>query len=1019
MSVVLTLITAVVAIISVKLFVRYRKFRKFVKTIDKIPGPKSYPFFGNTLGVLRVHRDGRWQWFRDLCTRYGEKGIFRTWLGNRPNIHLTSAEAISVIMPNKNLITKSAIYDYVHPWLGSGLLTSTGEKWHRQRKLITPTFHFNILEHFGVVMSEKAEILKECIKSEYEKDPKKPIDMFVWLTRCALDIICESAMGININAQTDVDSEYSVALHSITVQAVERMFRPWLAWDRLYYLSHHGRRFKRNVEIAHKFTNQVIRERKSARALQTQNSDECYDEDKPKRRAFLDHLLDACERDNTPLTDDELREEVDTFLFAGHDTTAAAMSWALFSLGNHPDIQDKIHQEQLEVFGDSTEPATLHQISELKYLERVIKETLRLFPSAPSVGRFVTEEIEIAGYKIPEQASVSVQIHRVHHDPKYWKNPDKFDPDRFLPENSQGRHPYAYVPFSAGPRNCIGQKFALLEQKIVLTAILRSWRVKSHLKFEDAKMYSEFILRPQDGIKIYFSPKDVFIMSIILALITTVLAVIIIKLLQRYIEFRRFVKIIDKIPGPKGYPVVGNMLDILHVSREGRWKWFCNLSSQYTDAGIFRTWLGPVAHINLISPETAAVVMSSKTLITKSMVYDFLYLWLRTGLLTGTGDKWYRHRKLITPTFHFNILEQFEVVMTEKAEILKRCIESELKNDPKKSIDVFAFMTRCALDIICESAMGININAQMTSQKTEYSEALHNITIQAMDRILRPWLYIDRLYYMTSHGKTFKRTVDTIHKFADQVIKEKRLARERQKQNPDEEISEDKPKRRAFLDHLLDACERDNTPLTDDELKEEVNTFMFAGHDTTAAAMSWALFSIGNHPEVQEKIHQEQLEVFGDSTEPATPRQISELKYLERVIKETLRMFPSAPGVSRTGTEDLEIGEYKIPKGAVIAVQIHRIHHDPRHWPDPERFDPDRFLPENSQGRHPYAYVPFSAGLRNCIGQKYAMLEQKIVLTAVLRSWRVKSHAKFEEAAIHSDIILRPQNGVHIYFTPK
>nr|XP_046486885.1 cytochrome P450 4C1-like isoform X2 [Neodiprion pinetum] len=446
MSVLVLLLTAACAIILIRICQLFHKFYRFAKIIDKIPGPKSYPIVGTALALSKVKRNDLYKWFQARCKEY-EGGIFRIWVGIKADIHLSTAENVSTILPSKSLITKSETYDFLHPWLGTGLITSTGDKWNRQRKLLTPAFHFNILEEYSAAMFEKAEILKQCIESTLKNCPNEPIDMFTLITRCALDIICESAMGININAQIDHSAEYSMALHKISYETIERIFRPWIHNDWFYYQLRRGKEYKNSVETAHRFTAK------------------------------------------------------------GHDTTAAAISWGLFCIGNNPDVEKKIHQEQLRVFGDSVEPATLNQINELKYLERVVKETMRLFPPVPTVGRIMSEEINIAGYKIPRGTNITVHIHHIHRDPKHWTNPEKFDPDRFLPENSQERHPYAYVPFSAGPRNCIGQRFSLLEQKIVLTTVLRKWRIKSALKYEEAECYIELILRPQNGIKIYFTPK--------------------------------------------------------------------------------------------------------------------------------------------------------------------------------------------------------------------------------------------------------------------------------------------------------------------------------------------------------------------------------------------------------------------------------------------------------------------------------------------------------------------------------
>ena len=139
--------------------------------------------------------------------------------------------------------------------------------------------------------------------------------------------------------------------------------------------------------------------------------------------------------------------------------------------------------------------------------KRQVKETLRLFPSVPFFSRYVSEDIEIAGYKVPKGVSATIFTYMIHRDEKYYPDPEKFDPDRFLPENSADRHPYAYIPFSAGKRNCIGQRFALMEEKIILANIFRRFEVKSLSTTDEIKMLPELVLKPMNGIPISIKPR--------------------------------------------------------------------------------------------------------------------------------------------------------------------------------------------------------------------------------------------------------------------------------------------------------------------------------------------------------------------------------------------------------------------------------------------------------------------------------------------------------------------------------
>ncbi|GLH09722.1 Cytochrome P450 6j1 [Gryllus bimaculatus] len=227
---------------------------------------------------------------------------------------------------------------------------------------------------------------------------------------------------------------------------------------------------------------------------------------KKKRLAFLDLLLEASEN-GTKLSDQDIREEVDTFMFEGHDTTTAGICWSLLLLGEHQDVQTKVAEELDAIFDGSERAATMRDVQEMKYLERVVKEALRLYPSVPFVGRALPEDAHVAGHVLPAGAVVNLHIFHVHRDARNWPDPERFDPDRFLPENARGRHPYAYIPFSAGPRNCVGQKFALLEEKTLLSAVLRKFHVHTTEKRDALTLMNELILRPESGIQLQLTPR--------------------------------------------------------------------------------------------------------------------------------------------------------------------------------------------------------------------------------------------------------------------------------------------------------------------------------------------------------------------------------------------------------------------------------------------------------------------------------------------------------------------------------
>ncbi|XP_043579130.1 cytochrome P450 4g15-like [Bombus pyrosoma] len=228
-----------------------------------------------------------------------------------------------------------------------------------------------------------------------------------------------------------------------------------------------------------------------------------------KRFAFLDLLLELS-RNGAKSTDQKIQKEVDTIMFEiieDHDTTAAGSSFVLCVLGIHQDVQERVFEELNEIFGESNRPCTFQDSLEMKYLERVIYETLRHFPSVPAIARHLNNDV-----KIVTELFITKRLYdfdyRVHRLKEFYPNPDVFDPDNFLPEEKQNRHYYSFISFSAGPRSCVGRKYAILKLKVLLSTILRNYKILSDLTEKDFRLKIDIILKRVDGFQIKIEPRN-------------------------------------------------------------------------------------------------------------------------------------------------------------------------------------------------------------------------------------------------------------------------------------------------------------------------------------------------------------------------------------------------------------------------------------------------------------------------------------------------------------------------------
>nr|XP_019548744.2 cytochrome P450 4C1-like [Aedes albopictus] len=498
-----------------------------------------------------------------------------------------------------------------------------------------------------------------------------------------------------------------------------------------------------------------------------------------------------------------------------------------------------------------------------------------------------------------------------------------------------------------------------------------------------------------------------------------VLLIIIVLLVYEVIDKNgRIFRAINKFPGPPCLPLIGNLSEILFMDQATTWQWARKWPKRY--GGTYRFWFNSSLYVlNVIRVREAEPILSSTKHIDKSEFYKFLHPFLGLGLLNSTGSKWMHRRRILTPSFHFNILNGFHRTFVEECDQLMITLGEHVDKGVATALQ--PVMSKFTLNTICETSMGVKLST--VSGADVYLTKLYEIGEVLAYRLTRPWLLSDFICRLTGYKAALDKLLLPVHSFTTGIINKKReqfLAeyKEHTGELTEENIYLNPKKRYAMLDTLLLA--EQNQLIDEAGIREEVDTFAYEGHDTTAAALIFIFFTLAREQAVQDRIFSEILHIYNNkpqSNRAFTPQDYTEMKFLDRALKECLRLWPPVTFISRSISEDIVLDDGNlIPAGCVANIFIMDMHRDPEQFPDPDRFDADRFLPEEVDRRNPYAYVPFSAGPRNCIGQKYAMMELKVVVVNALLRFRVLPVTRLEEINFVADLVLRSTNPIEVRF---
>ena len=446
----------------------------------RAPGPRGNLLLGSAVALQRDSLE----FYTDMAQRYGE--VVRTRLLLWPTYLVFHPDGVRHVLQehHQNYDRNLFLYKGLRPFFGEGLATSSGPSWLQHRRLMQPAFHRTRLAALGTMMTDAIGDMLTGWQTTAQQE--QPLEVNQEMLRLTLRMLGQALFRVDLSDQTDVIGQAFTNLLTLLGEYVYLPFPP------LSVPTPGNRRMQAGLRTLNAVVQRLIEERR-----------------KPQQAAqhdLLSMLLEAQDEESGQgLSDRQVRDEVFTLLFAGHETTANALTWALYLLAQHPAVEQRLQAEVDTVLAGRT--PTVEDLSRLPYTRMVLEETLRLYPPGATIPRRAIAADLIGGFAIPANSLVFLTPYVTHRHPDFWEQPEVFDPQRFTPERVAARHRFAYFPFGGGPHLCIGQHFALIEAQLALAMIAQRYQLRlvPGQRIEPQVMVT---IRPRSGVQMTLRSRE-------------------------------------------------------------------------------------------------------------------------------------------------------------------------------------------------------------------------------------------------------------------------------------------------------------------------------------------------------------------------------------------------------------------------------------------------------------------------------------------------------------------------------
>ncbi|CAB3362063.1 Hypothetical predicted protein [Cloeon dipterum] len=971
-----------------------------------IPFIKPVPFFGsmiNTVLKTRAFADVFVDNYKELKPN-GFGGIYEFM---QPTLMVTSPELI------RDMTVKN--FDFFHdrriivtkdtdPLFARSLPGLKGDEWREMRNKLSPAFTASKLKHMFPHISKCASQFAKFLLTR-EGAKTQPIEFKTFGVETNAVQNPEEKFYKNAQIMTDFGALRSLIALGFMVfpklmAALGFSFTPKDVTNYFKQLIKGAMEYREKKNISRPDMLQLLMAAQKGKLKNEADEDVgTVGEDIADSELHKKHMATK-KSDSIKITDEDIAAQAFIFFFAGYETVATVLAFLAHELAENPEVQERLREEVDATIQEG--PLSYESVMGMKYLDMVISETLRKYP--PAVG---TDRTCIKNYKIPGTDHVieagmilSVPIFPLHRDPEYFPEPEKFDPERFSEENKADIKPYTYLPFGVGPHNCIGMRFALLEVKLCAIHLLATCKLRVCTKTEIPLQLSKksFAMTTDNGFCSLWERADA----------------------KRPLNVRH----VDNTGSYSGhtdasifirFPLFGNMIDAILQKKS-----FADLfAEQYNQ-------LKPHGFGGIYEFMKPTFIVTSPELLRDIAVKNFDFFHDRRVIVSKDadplfarslpsleGEEWREMRNKLSPAFTASKLKlMFPNISKCASQFAKFLItREEAKTQP---IEFKSTFTRMTNDVIATTAFGVETNAVQNPEEKFYKYA-HVMTNFGPLRSLIALGFVVFPKLMVALGLSL--TPKEASNYFQQLIKgtmeyreEKNISRPdmlqllmaaqkgKLKKEGGEDvgtIGEDNADSELHKKHMASKTGGSNK-ITDQDIAAQAFFFFSAGYDSVSTVLAFLSHELAENQEVQERLREEVDATIQDG--PLSYESVMGMKYLDMVVSEILRKYPPAVGTDRVCTKNYKIpGTDKvIPAGTVLSVPIYPLHRDPEYFPEPGKFDPERFSEENKADIKPYTYLPFGVGPHNCIGMRFALLEVKLCAIHLLATCKLRVCTKTE-----------------------